>query len=405
MTLKVVHLNASSSGGAFQVAQRLNIALNEQTGVQSNHLVFTGKNSSAYTLWSNSWFRRKRSFFLHALEKLDFLRFEKSSDVRFSYSHAKTGISILNNRLVKEADIVHLHWINKGFLSLDGLRDLLKSDKKIIWTAHDMWPFTGGCYYSGSCKNYLNNCANCKYLKNPNMTLSTKMLAQKKQIFEHSSIKFITPSQWLKSIGEASIPGLNVTQVYNGINTDLFKPNLGGNGGANFTVAFAAASLADKRKGLVDFMKIIPELHKEIPHLKILFIGNQSPDLKVPDAIDVEFTGFISDETAMKDLYNRSDVYVNTSHEDNLPTTIMESLSCGTPVFSYGVGGVIEMVSSDRGGLVDDGDYKGLAKKIISYHNLGKDEQNKLGLNARKFALANFDIEEVARLHLEVYKA
>ena len=80
---------------------------------------------------------------LHALEKLSFLYYEKSRDIRFDYSHGLTGIPIHKNPAVLAADVIHLHWINKGFISLDGLQALLNLNKNIVWTAYDMWPFTG----------------------------------------------------------------------------------------------------------------------------------------------------------------------------------------------------------------------------------------------------------------------
>lgn len=87
--------------------------------------------------------KEKLAFGLHALEKLDFLRFEANKIIRFAFSHGKTGINISNWQAVHDADVIHLHWINKGFVSLNGLGDLMGLGKKIVWTCHDMWPFTG----------------------------------------------------------------------------------------------------------------------------------------------------------------------------------------------------------------------------------------------------------------------
>jgi hypothetical protein len=86
-TLRIVHLNASPAGGAFVAAQRLSESLNRIKGVNSVHLVFEGQ-SGDYLLWANSWIKRKIAFAKHALEKLDFLRFEKNKTIRFAFSHA-----------------------------------------------------------------------------------------------------------------------------------------------------------------------------------------------------------------------------------------------------------------------------------------------------------------------------
>lgn len=142
--LKVVHLNASSAGGAFVAAQRLSRALDQLPNVESSHWVFEGGEGD-FQLWADGWVKKQWAFGLHALEKLDFLRFEREKSVRFAFSHGKTGVHVSAWQSIVEADVIHLHWINKGFVSLSGLRQLLALNKRVVWTCHDMWPFTGGC--------------------------------------------------------------------------------------------------------------------------------------------------------------------------------------------------------------------------------------------------------------------
>lgn len=91
--LKVVHLNASSAGGAFVAAQRLSCALDLLPEVDSTHWVFEGGEGDFF-LWADDWLKKKWAFALHALEKLDFLRFEREKAVRFAFSHGKTGVNV-----------------------------------------------------------------------------------------------------------------------------------------------------------------------------------------------------------------------------------------------------------------------------------------------------------------------
>jgi hypothetical protein len=118
--LKVVHLNASSAGGAFVAAQRLSVALDQLPGVDSEHWVFEGGEGD-FHLWASNWFKSKWAFGLHALEKLDFLRFERDKSVRFAFSHGKTGVNVSAWEAISDADVIHLHWVNKGFVSLNRL--------------------------------------------------------------------------------------------------------------------------------------------------------------------------------------------------------------------------------------------------------------------------------------------
>ena len=82
----------------------------------------------------------------------------------FMVSIANTGEDISSNPLVKEADIIHLHWINQGFLSLNNIKKIVELNKPIVWTMHDMWPCTGICHHAWDCNNFMDECAKCPFL-------------------------------------------------------------------------------------------------------------------------------------------------------------------------------------------------------------------------------------------------
>ena len=101
-------------------------------------------------------------------ERIPFIVFqEKDKSVRFAFSTANAGTSIVNDHWVQEADILHLHWTNSGFLSMNDLAELVNTGKPIVWTLHDMWTFTGGCHYSGTCDHFMQECGNCPFLRHP----------------------------------------------------------------------------------------------------------------------------------------------------------------------------------------------------------------------------------------------
>jgi glycosyltransferase involved in cell wall biosynthesis len=411
----VVHLNASSGGGAFTVAQRLSLALNETGQIQSDHLVFTGK-PGKYHFWSHSWWRKKWSFLLHALEKLDFLRFEKNANVRFAFSHGKTGINILNEPLIRSADIVHLHWVNKGFVSLHGIDKLLASGKQVVWTCHDQWPFTGGCYYSGSCVNYKSGCGNCPMLKNPGIDdLSRAVFKKKADIFsKYSNLTFITPSDWLRGVGlnSGTANGRNIITIPNAINTDIFglkKPELCtefvSNNRKKFTFLFAAVNIADKRKGFDEFQKFCEALiDRGFMNFRVIYVGENKGQFVPSPKFEQGFTGYISDPVTMAEWYQKSDLYITTSNDDNLPTTIMESLACGTPAAAFAVGGIPEMIDDESTGvLAEVYNIEELANKVVSLLEGRFGSSLEIAMRCRKFAVENYDKTNVALRHLALY--
>ena len=425
--LRILHLNASSSGGAFVAAQRLNDALNGLDGVSSEHWVFDG-GEGEFHLWANTWIKKKWAFGLHALEKLDFLRFEANKSIRFAFSHGKTGISVSNWQALKDADIIHLHWINKGFVSLNGLEDLLGLGKKIVWTCHDMWPFTGGCYHPRGCDNFTRECGNCQYLKQPSQSdLSSQVFKKKKRIFSNAvgRLQFVTPSAWLKNqadksgivkdligIGDAgAMPEIKV--IPNPIDTDYFKPLdlklVNSPENAPFVLMFAAANLGNPAKGFAEFRSICNGLVElGFSDIMALVVGenrlaNGDLGLNCP----VTELGFISDAKQMRDAYWQADVYVTTSHEENLPTTIMESLSCGVPVAAFAVGGIPEMISPSgdhqTGWLAEKLDVKSLIQGIASYIEMEPSKRLKLQEASRNAAVVNYGSVSIAQRYLSLY--
>ena len=426
--LRILHLNASSSGGAFVAAQRLNDALNGLDGVSSEHWVFDGGEGD-FHLWANTWIKKKWAFGLHALEKLDFLRFEADKSIRFAFSHGRTGINISNWQAVKDADIIHLHWINKGFVSLNGLEDLLGLGKKIVWTCHDMWPFTGGCYHPRGCDNFTRECGNCQYLKQPSQSdLSSQVFKKKKRIFSNAGgrLQFVTPSAWLKNqadksgivkdligIGDAGVmPEIKV--IPNPIDTDYFKPLdlklVNSLENAPFVLMFAAANLGNPAKGFAEFRSICNGLVElGFNDIMALVVGenrlaNGDLGLNCP----VTELGFISDAKQMRDAYWQADVYVTTSHEENLPTTIMESLSCGVPVAAFAVGGIPEMISPSgdhqTGWLAEKLDVKSLIQGIASYIEMEASKRVKLQEASRNAAVVNYGSVSIAQRYLSLYR-
>ncbi|MDA0783530.1 MAG: glycosyltransferase [Bacteroidetes bacterium] len=425
--LRILHLNASSTGGAFVAAQRLNDALNGLDGVSSEHWVFDGGEGDFY-LWANTWIKKKWAFGLHALEKLDFLSFEANKSIRFAFSHGKTGVNVANWKAVQDADIIHLHWVNKGFVSLNGLEDLLGLGKKIVWTCHDMWPFTGGCYHPRGCDNFTRDCGNCQYLKQPcHSDLSNQVFKAKKRIFSNAGgrLQFVTPSAWLKrqadnsgivneliGIGGAlAIPEIKV--VPNPIDTDYFKPR-----GLNsmkspmnypFVLMFAAANLGNPAKGFAEFRSVCNGLVElGFNDIMALVVGeNRLANSGLGLKCAVKELGFISDAKQMRDAYWQADVYVTTSHEENLPTTIMESLSCGVPVAAFAVGGIPEMISPSgvhqSGWLAEKMDVKSLIQGIASYMRMEPSKRIKMQEASRNAAVANYGSLSIAQQYLSLY--
>jgi glycosyltransferase involved in cell wall biosynthesis len=333
-------------------------------------------------------------------------------------------------KAIAEADVVHLHWVNKGFVSLGGLEALMRLNKKVVWTCHDMWPFTGGCYHPRGCDHFEGGCGNCHYLKVPGeRDLSRRVFSAKQSMYALAGdqLQFVTPSQWLREqalkSGAPTIEQRDCIEVIpNPIDTDYFhpaeqdsvgmkaKPGAGDSQGDSkepLVLMFAAANLGNGAKGFAEFRVICNSLYDMgYTQLHALVVGeNRLGDLGLKCA----FTelGFIADAQRMRDAYWQADVYVTTSHEENLPTTIMESLSCGVPVAAFAVGGIPEMIESDggvnTGWLAPKLDTQTLIDGIADYFNARTEVRSALSSRCRLSAIEKYAAAGVAKRYLAVY--
>lgn len=366
--MKVLLINTNDSGGGAAIAcNRLSDALNHQ-GVDVRTLVMNrNSNRSNVAQFKDGKFQKHIAFLRFAFERLFFLFHEKDKSVRFAFSPANFGTDITKHPWVKDSDIIHIHWINAGFLSLKSLEKLLQSNKTIVWTLHDMWLFSGGCHYAGSCRNFELECGNCHFLKKPNTKdLSWKIWKRKSNFMPKQMMNVVTCSRWLGKEAKASslLKNANITSIPNPISLNMFKPanradlkrkyNIEEN---KFVLLFGAANINDKRKGLhllVEALALLKKKKFDHNRLKIVVFGKFKDFDEASLAFDVLSLGQIKNAETMAEVYSMSDVFVLPSLEDNLPNTVMESMACGTPVIAYNIGGIPEMVEDEKIGIVVD---------------------------------------------------
>jgi glycosyltransferase involved in cell wall biosynthesis len=411
-----------NQGGAAIAASRLNKALNNN-GLTSNMLVQDKKSKDATTQSiAHSWFQKKMALVRFALDRLQFVFYEKSKEVRFSFSQATIGVDVSSHSLIQQSDVIHLHWINFGFLSLNSLDDLIKTNKPIVWTLHDMWAFTGGCHYAGDCENYLNACGNCvPFLKNPSDTdLSNQVWQRKAEIFKKSNFTVVACSEWLaqKARQSSLLQGKTILSIPNPIDVNVFQPTPKDVAAMYFELAydkkyilFAAAKISDERKGFSYFKEALSVISNQLlingktaSDIEILIFGQaQASDFEeLPFKVNI--LGKLSNLETIAKAYSAATVFVSPSIEDNLPNTIMESMACGTPVVGFEVGGIPEMIDHKTNGYLAK--YKSaedLAKGI--YWTLFESDYQVLVDNSRQKVLDNYSEEVIIEKYKNVYES
>lgn len=407
--MRILIINTSDiHGGAAIAANRLMSALRAE-GENVKMLVRDKRSENENVIAAGNDYKNKWNFYWER-GKI-FLKNRLSRENLFDVSIANTGISLTELPEFKQADIIHLHWINQGMLSVDEIGKIIASGKKVVWTMHDMWPFTGICHHAGVCKNYEKACGSCPYLisASPN-DLSHEIFLQKQKAYANGKITFVACSQWLKSLAEASplTQGNSVVSIPNPIDTRVYFPKDKTEVRKKLhlpddkkIILFAAVKASDPRKGMEYLAKASEIITQHPNNVLFLIAGNNGEELEKQLSLSAHSLGFVAPEK-MPDVYNAADVFVTPSLQENLPNTIMEAMACGTPCVGFHIGGIPEMISHGKNGYVAE--YKSaddLANGLL--WTLYKADSETLSANAREKVLSEYTQEIIAKKYMEIY--
>ena len=414
--MNILIVNTSErQGGAAIAAQRLMDALQQQ-GETVRMLVRDKHTQRSNVLALGYDWRRKWHFLWERVVIWTANRFSRQN--LFAVDIANTGTDITTLTAFQEADVVHLHWVNQGMLSLGGLRKILQSGKPVVWTMHDMWPCTGICHHARNCNNYHTGCRLCPYLINGGgeKDISQQVFKRKQNIYNLAPIYFVACSKWLKerALQSALLKGKKATNIPNPIDTGRFAPankeearkRCGLPNGMKL-ILFGSAKITDKRKGIDYFIESCRILANNVPDLKetlgVVVYGQHAEELQTLLPFSVFPLNYIKSEEVLVDVYNAVDLFVTPSLEENLPNTIMEAMSCGVPCVGFHVGGIPEMIDHQANGYVAR--YKcteDLAQGINEV--LSHKDYDALSRNARQKVMENYSPETVARQYIAIYK-
>ena len=421
--MKILIINTSDiSGGAARAAFRLHDAL-LKNNIDSQMLVADKKSYvNSIMILSNKRMREKIWSKLDkviriVLDKLLLARYKKTISKKFGMFSPQI---ITNKKLVKTVneihpDIVHLHWICLNFLSI---ADIAKINAPIVWSLHDMWAFTGGCHYVADtgnimCDKYTQNCGICDFLgSKESKDLSFKVLRRKKKAF--TKIKTMTViglSKWLQNCAKNSSVFTNkkVVNLPNPIDTRIFKPvdkfqsrvlwNLPKN--KKLILFGAMAATSTPYKGFTELIEALNKINTE--SIEFVVFGSSEPQNSPKLPHKIHYLGHLHDDVSLVSLYSACDVMIVPSKRENLSNAIMESLSCGTPVVCFDIGGNSDMVNHKINGyLAQPFDTLDLAQGIDWV--LNNENYDELSQNAREKVVREFDYGIVAKKYINLYE-
>lgn len=289
-----------------------------------------------------------------------------------------------------DPDVIHLHNIHGYYINIKILFNYLKrANKKVVWTLHDCWAFTGHCAYFDyvGCSKWKEGCKECPQKKEyPNSLLSDNSennFNKKKEIFTGvKDLTIVTPSKWLAGlVKESYLSEYKVEIINNGIDLDVFKPTESDfrerYGLEDKFIVLGVASVWDRRKGLNYFVELSEKLDDNYRVVVVGVTEKQKEELP-KNMIGITKTNNVKE---LVEIYSTADVFVNPTLEDNFPTTNLESLACSTPVITFNTGGSVECVVEGCGKIVKSK----TISEVISYISEEKVSYNLCSEKAKEY--------------------
>jgi len=309
-------------------------------------------------------------------------------------------------------DIIHLHWVAR----MMHIETLNRFNVPIVWTLHDSWPFTGGCFLPLGCTRYRESCGACPVLgSSREEDLSRRVWRRKKEAWQGLNLTLVAPSRWMA--GRARVSSLfretRIEVIPNGIDAQRYQPSDQRKAREALSLPLekrlilfgAKDATRDRNKGFHLLLESLRALAggRQRDDIELLVFGSKEPDKPQDHGFKAHYLGWQNDK-GLALLYAAADVFVLPSIQENLPYTVMEAMACGTPCVAFNIGGVPDLIDHQKNGyLARPFDPADLAEGIAFV--LEDDERWKeLSAQARRKVEREFTLESVAQRHLALYR-
>ncbi|GGC06855.1 glycosyl transferase [Marinobacterium zhoushanense] len=408
--MKVLHVSTYDIyGGAARAAYRLHEALLNEN-VDSKILVQSKSGDDDLVLVSKSKIVRLFNKLRPAFDSLPLVRYSDRSRVLFSPAWLPFSDVVKKINEVKP-DIVHLHWLCDGMVSVD---ELAKISVPVVWTLHDMWAFTGGCHYSEGCEKFKHGCNGCPLLKKGDKKdLSSWVMRRKEKSFSRiPSLTLVGVSQWLEREAKESFLFANrqAISIPNPINTNIYRPVdrnvarrlLDLSPDKKIVLFGAMGAESDARKGYSKLVEALAALN--VNDVELVIFGSSPPRIQDGDLKGVHYLGRLYDDLSLCIAYSAADAMVVPSLQEAFGQTASEAMSCGTPVVAFDTTGLKDIVDHKINGyLAKPFEAIDLAKGIEwVLHN---SNHTQLSKNAREKVVNQFDYAVVGEKYCALYQS
>jgi glycosyltransferase involved in cell wall biosynthesis len=396
--MKILHINQSDiEGGAAIAGYRLHQGLVAQA-IDSKLLVGTKKTRSDLVVATKK-------------NRIQKLTYQIGHRIGLDNLNTFSSFNLSKDPIYQEADLLNFHNLHGNYFNYLALPKLTVT-KTAVFTLHDMWSFTGQCFYSYDCQKWQTSCGGCPYL-NTERDLSKLERRLKYWAYQRSNLVVVAPSKWLAQLaGQSMLNRFQVHHIPYGIDINSYQPldsercrNLLGIPQNKHVLMFGATDISDARKGgdlLHQALQSLPNSIKANCFLLIMGNGGEvlAKDVGMPS---IEL-GFVSNDKLKSIAYSAADLFLFPTRADNLPLVLQESMACGTPMVSFNIGGVPDLVRSNQTGYLatpeNIDDFRNGIIELLEDKNLRQQMREK----CREIVIAEYSLELQAQRYIKLYQ-
>jgi glycosyltransferase involved in cell wall biosynthesis len=312
-------------------------------------------------------------------------------------------------------DVVNLHWVTDGFLSVEQIG---KIRKPMVWTMHDMWPFTGTEHYAADSSSARWRAGYSKSNRpgdESGLDIDRYTFQRKRKNWA-KGIPLVPVSNWLGDLAKTSAlaGNWNIRVIPNVMDTETFAPQdrtearqqLGLPPHAPLIVFIASAGIDDHRKGWDLLAKAMSTVAHRFPDAGVIVIGPVTDEQRSRDfGFAVHWMGEVLENSIIRTAIAAANASAVPSRADNLPLTALEAQSCGRAVVAFTIGGLPDIVDHDVSGfLAPEFDTEAFGQGLITAIEDSRGQGN-WEVQARARALRLWSPQAVVPAYLDLYSS
>lgn len=408
--MRVLHINTLRDGGAAWCVFRLSKALARE-GVESRVLIAEGEAMPEgvegeiavkdRSIWNTNRYLRsikkrlsRLGWWLVDYEKME-KRFNKLNTAHVcSHQPLSQYKNIAHHPLVEWADVIHLHWV-AGFVDYPTFFKEVR--KPVVWTLHDKYPAEGVQHYSSD------------YFPVPEEMRDLDSLCRRikrRGVEKAFNLNLVAVSATMLDVCRQSdvLRGFPVTLIHNGVDVDVYRPcdkqaarkELGLDREACIFL-FSSYYIHDRNKGLDRIVRALEQT--EIPNKVLVCVGKFLNELIPTSSFPIVIAGLLGSQSKMAGYYAAADYFVQCSYEESFGQTVIEAMSCGTPVVSTPCGISLELIRPSNGVICKGFDSDAIAAGIAEALKHRYD-----GDAIRQYISAHYSYDLIAKQYIEQYR-